>query len=250
MEISEIVHDLATQFIEAKTDVVYDPTKIIPTGFTITDINFDKVTAKKALTDLAEIAQDYVTGVDAARALFFKPVDTDVKIWRHVGKHLSGFEPKEDISKIVNRIYVRAGKITSKSNYAATVEDTTSQSSYGLREAVMTVPTSLDSADATRWGNYQLSKLKDPVKTAKVKNVDLDNTRIEAAGKASIRPTSGAAVELFIKKAVYRVSAEGITCSLDLGEVDMPIEREILNLLRDIKNEELLQAANVRQLAP
>ncbi|MBA7547789.1 hypothetical protein ES705_40225 [subsurface metagenome] len=55
--------------------------------------------------------------------------------------------------------------------------------------------------------------------------------------------------ELFIKRVSYRISPEGIKCSMELGELYLPLEQEILNILRDLKNEKELLQANIKQLS-
>jgi len=55
--------------------------------------------------------------------------------------------------------------------------------------------------------------------------------------------------ELFIKRVNYRISSQGIKCDLELGELYLPLEQEILNILRDLKNEKELLQANVKQLS-
>lgn len=55
--------------------------------------------------------------------------------------------------------------------------------------------------------------------------------------------------ELYIKRVNYKISPQGIKCDLELGELYLPLEQEILNLLRDLKNEKELLQANIKQLS-
>jgi hypothetical protein len=188
-EISAIIKDIIQTFVEPKTDIVYDATKIENTGYTVNEIEFNKVTAKKALDDLAEMAQDFVMGVEEDRKFFFRAIDTAVNYdaIKVIGKHFSRYVLEKDTSGILNRIYILAGKITSGSNYICMVEDAAgSQAAYGIREGTLTIPSSLNIDDAERWGLYQLSRLKDPIEKAKVEDVDLCMNIIKAKGKARI----------------------------------------------------------------
>jgi len=252
-EIGKIVKHLMTNFIEPNSDIVYNEFKIESPGFEVTDINFDRISAKQALEKLKDIAQNFIYGVDEKRELFFKAVDSEVNqdAIRFVGKHINSFKPKQpDSSAVVNVIDIVSGLITSGSNYIATVEDTDSQDTYGKRWAKLSIPEALNINDAERWGNYRLSQLKNPKKSAKLKNVDIiDQTRIAAEGKARIFDIDGTAHEFYIKKVIYTSSERGISMDWHLGEIDIPFEEGILDMIRDIKNQEVLQASNVEQLS-
>lgn len=53
-----------------------------------------------------------------------------------------------------------------------------------------------------------------------------------------------------VKKVAYRADPSGgLRADLDMGQVEMPLESEILDLLRGIKMEELLQQSNVADLS-
>jgi hypothetical protein len=251
MEVSNIVRDIVTTFIEPKTDIVYDVAKIISTGYTATYVKFDKVTAKKAIQDLADLAQSYMFGVDEERDFYFKAVSTAVNndAIRFITKNVKTFTYDEDISKIVNKIYIRAGSLTAGSNYIGFVESGPSQSAYGLKEKILVAPNVLDVDDATRWGTYKLNSLKDPVLKAKASIVTLNKILIKAFGKARIFDENGNKYELPIKKITYKISTQGITCDMELGDLEQPIQEEFLDLIRDLKNEELLQASNAIQLS-
>jgi len=60
--------------------------------------------AKWAFDRLSELAVSYKFGVNADRKFYFQPVDTSVKEYWHVGKHLTDFEPEEDPSGIVKKV--------------------------------------------------------------------------------------------------------------------------------------------------
>ena len=129
------------------------------------------------------------------------------------------------------------------------MENTDSQDDYGLREKILVAPNVLDVDDATRWGTYKLNSLKDPILKAKASMITLNKILIKAFGKARIYDENGNKYELPIKKITYKISTQGITCDMELGELDQSIQEEFLGLIRDLKNEELLQASNAVQLS-
>lgn len=163
---------------------------------------------------------------------------------------MEAFVYDEDIEPIRNDLDILGGSIQDKSNFLINVQDATSIAAYGRRWGKLTAPEILDQADAQRWGNWQLSKLKDPVQKGAVKNVELFQKKIEAEGKARIFDKDGNKIELAIKKVRYRCSSSGIIANLELGELELPVEREIVNLLRDLEKERALAQANVKSLAP
>ncbi|GAH55312.1 unnamed protein product, partial [marine sediment metagenome] len=60
--------------------------------------------AKWVFDRLSELAVDYKFGVNADREFYFQPVDTAVKEYWHIGKHLTDFKPEEDPSGIVKKV--------------------------------------------------------------------------------------------------------------------------------------------------
>lgn len=250
--VSKVVDHIARTFIEPKTEIVYNCGKIDGMSFVITDMDFDKTSVKDALSDIVDIAQDYVVGVDEVREFFFRPVKDEVNptCIKFTGKHIQTVLFSDDTFKIRNKLYIKSGTITDGSNYICTVEDAASQATYGVLEDVLTIPTALATEDAQRWGEYKLSKLKDPVQKAKVTGIDINGTLIRAEGKARIYDKEGRSYEYPIKKVIYKIVSSGITADLELGELDRPLAEEILEMMRDLKNQEYLQASNVAQLSP
>ncbi|MBA7568553.1 hypothetical protein ES708_10282 [subsurface metagenome] len=194
-EVAYIVNDLMSTLIEAATDIVYSVDKIKATAYEVQSIRWDRVSSKEVMKELAEMVLGYEFGVDEDREFFFRPKDTsineDTRFW--VGKHLTVFIPKADISKIKNKLHIYSGKVTGaageKTNYVLTVEDV--PEGENPKEDKLTLPSALDDADAGQWGNYKLTESKDPVQTAKVKGVEVFKTKIEPIGKAKITSIDG-----------------------------------------------------------
>jgi len=190
-EISDIVRDLVDTTIEEKTDIMFADHKVIKTSYKVKDIRFKYPSAKKAINQLAELAQDFIFGVDHERELFFRGRSSEVNAAAilFVGKNIQNFPIDETTDDLANRIIVRAGKIadTPKTPIRAIVDDGTSQLQYGLREKVMTADFIRDDDDAKKWGRFHLNDLKSPKKKAKIPWVDIGSLgRIDAYGKARI----------------------------------------------------------------
>lgn len=249
-----IVNHLLQTQIEAGTDIVYNADKIEATGHTIQRIRWEKVYAREVMKQLAEMVLGYEYGVDARREFFFRQKPTTVQDAAHlwVGANLNTFIPTEDINKVRNRLHVFGGAVTgqdgSKTNFVATVEDVASQGAYGIKEEKLTLPSSLGSADATRWGGYKLTELKDPVRKAKVTGIELRRVRIEARGLARITSLDGLhEYELPIKKVKYAISSDGVVADVDLGEKDIAFAEEQLRLKQQLITADQLQAERTRQ---
>lgn len=251
-DVAEVVRDIA-QTVESKTDIVYASWLIYPTYYNINNLKFDKVPAYKALEDCAAIAQNFEFGVDAQRRLYFRPKDQAVYFWKWQGKHIQDFEISEDASELANKLYVKGGEIdtVNKTNYRLTVEDATSQATYGLREKVITAPNIKSDVDLQRWAEWKLSELKDPKVKASLKNVILTvpDDIIEVRGKVKITAIDGTEYELPIKKVVYDITSAGMKANVTLGALEIPIEDTIIDILRQIEAERILGDRRVEQLA-
>lgn len=243
-EISAIVRDIILTYLDGKTNIVAG-TDIYSTGYTAEGIKFDYVTAKDVIKQLSEFAVNYIYGVDENRMLFFKPVETDInedsRFW--VGYHITSFLPEEDIDSVENHLFV----MDKDSNV---VYETLSQESidaYGLKQVTKKLPNTDSAVDAKQWGDAQLESLKTPKRTAKVTLVntkDIIGRKIKAEGKALITSEDGSSSVVYpIKTVKYKMSDDGITMSMELGEYTKNISEYILKLTRDIKNIELAQKA-------
>lgn len=256
-EIAEIVKDICRQ-AEKKTGIVFNQSKIYKVGYNISKIVFDGVSAKEALEQLSEFATDYVYGVDEYHEFYFKlrtdEINEEARFW--VGAHLNSFIPSQDISKIVNYARIKGAAVDGEGeSWLATVEDKQSQNEYGISEAVWTLPTAYTAADAERWGQSELDKVKNPKLSAKVGGVELNYPkpdgvfwvrRLSVDGQALITDTDGKARQYPITKLKYMISGDkGISCDMELGEPPTPpISKYLLDIERNARNNELLQQAS------
>lgn len=255
-EIADIVREIC-RLVERKTGIVFNGSKIYNVGYRISKIVFDGVSAKEALEQLSEFATDFVYGVDEYHEFYFKPrtdkINEEARFW--VGAHLNSFLPDQDISKIVNYARIKGASVDEAGeSWLATVEDKQSQEQYGVSEAVWTLPTAYTAADAERWGQSELDKVKEPKMSAKVGGVELNYPkpdgvfwvrRLSVDGQALITDTDGNARKYPITKLKYTVSGDkGITCDMELGEPPAPpISKYLLDIERNARNNELLQQA-------
>ncbi len=261
MDVADIVRAIGVQ-VEEKIGIRINSSEVVRTGYTVTRIVFDGVTAKAALEQLAEFAAGYVTGVDELRRLYFKPVsglvNEQARFW--VGHHVTEFIPSEDVSDLVNYARVKGGKLNDDgTNWLATVEDPVSQSVYGIRQAVWTLPSAFSEEDAQRWGLEELNRTKDPKRSATVKGISLEYPNSDGSfgvrklttwGRAAIYPKDGSAPHYYpIKEVRYSVSAsKGISCEGKLGEVQKSESEWISDIERKAKENELMQSFSNQQL--
>lgn len=261
MDVSDIVRDIARQ-AEKSQDLVYNETKIITAGYTVQKLVFDGTSVKDALKTLSDFAIDFVYGVDEYRNLYFKPRTSRINEQARltVGVHIASYVPEWDVSKIVNWARIKGGNINDEGEqWLCTVEDADSQQTYGMRQAVWTLPEAQEVADAQRWGENQIAKYKDPVRSAKVTGVRLEyplrdgtfNVRhMTTDGEAEIRTLDGMAHTYPISKISYTISAEkGISADMQLGEPVFALDRYLLEQERNYKAAEQASASAIKQLA-
>lgn len=122
--------------------------------------------------------------------------------------------------------------------------DSASIDAYGLKQDILSIPSAMSEDDAQRWGDYQLSKLKDPTITATVDRILLKQKLIKAEGLARVTAEDGESVyELPIVKVNYSISSsDGISCGLSLGALSADdLDVYIATLMRNTRNNELLK---------
>lgn len=253
-DIAAIASDIIATDIEPGTGARYNESNIYATGYTASAISFDYATAKECLKQLSEFAVNYRYGVDQYRDVFFRPLVTEInensRLW--VGHHVEEFIPEEDVSTVVNVVYVQGGTLNSSgSNIMYQTSDAESIEKYGKREAVLSIPSAYSASDATRWGDNELQALKDPQRTAKLDGIhnEIAKRNIRPEGMARITTYDGkVSYDYPIQTVRYSLSSEGIVMTMELGEYVEGLEQIIVKMARDAKSAELLQRGNNAQL--
>lgn len=254
IDVAAAVADIVQNTVAANTQILYNAAKIESTGYTIsaTGLDFDHVTAKEALQSLADIAQEFEFGVDNSMEFFFRARETAETHQRWAGLHFADVEISEDPSEIVNRIHVKGGTIQSGgSNIIGTVSDAASIAANGLHEAVETAPEILDYDDAMRWAAQILAEKKDPIQSAQLTGIILDDTKamIEARGLMRVTGHDGTSYSLDIARVEYTISPAGIRADVELGKLEEPMEKTILDIMRRVEEESRLADKRTSQLA-
>lgn len=189
-DVAAIISDILFDYVVINTSIIINDNKIDTAPYIVNSVDYSLTKVKKAIFDLVQQADGWVAGVDETREFYFKQKTTDIQLAavKAIEYHIDQFYPKEDVTNIKNRIYVKGGKITNGSNYVLTVEDEDSQDEYGLKEDVMTFPSSDNNTDIKTWADKVLAGLKDPVITAEIKDIDITflGEKITAEGKARI----------------------------------------------------------------
>lgn len=260
MDVGEIVRDIA-RLVERQTlQIAYNESKIQEVGYRPAKLVFDGVTVKAALKTLSDFAVDYVYGVDEYRNIYFRRRETAVNEQARltVGKHIAGYTPTWDASKLVNWARIKGGNIDEQGEqWLCVVEDAASQRTYGLHQAVWSLPEAYNVQDAARWGQNQIAQYKQPVKSAKVTGVNLEypypdgtfNVRhMTTEGLAEIRRLDGTVDTYPIKKIKYTISgSSGIQTELELGEPEFTVDRYLSAVERRAKDLEQSQASALKQ---
>jgi len=218
-DIADIVKDIVQNTVAPNTQIIYNASKIISPSYTVIKADFDHTYAKDAIQTLANMAQGYEFGVDDSREFYFRAIDSDVYHSLWTGKHFQDADIEQNPFTVRNKLYIKIGEIQAGgSNIIGSVQDNDSIDDYGLREEVIDVPESLNTADAQRWANEILANKKDPEIKARIKNVIFDTTRakIEAKGKIRITTHEGTEYTLYIKRIGYSISSGGITGEIEL----------------------------------
>lgn len=251
VELSEIVRRLVLEEVVPNSQIQVDWRRINRVGYVVQDTRFHYVKMRKALEQLAGLAWGYDFGVDANRMFFFRKRSTEIteeRVWVE-GKHFDSVKPETDSSDVANKLYVKSGKLQEDGgNFVTIVQDDDSIDAYGVRTDVVTAPSILDDADAERWGEHELSERKDPVEKFKLSGVQFRATPYEASGYGRYIDREGTSHDCAVKKIEYVLQPNKIVCNIHLGGIVRPLEDTILDLLRTIKNDEILQASNVKQL--
>jgi hypothetical protein len=82
--------------------------------------------------------------------------------------------------------------------------------------------------------------------------IDLDESKamIEAKGDMRVTSEDGTEYILPIVRVSYRISASGINCDIELGNIERPLDQGILDIYRRVESESRLSDKRTAQLFP
>jgi len=165
-EVSVIVKDILDTYVTPNTDITYSATDITATTFTVDTISF-KTSAMNALRTLAEIAGTREWGVGADRKFFFKARSTTINYYYQSGYKIKNFSTIDSFREIINRLYIEGGEVGG-TKYELTINDTDSQTKYGLREQVVSNASIVSSDVGSQYGAAILAEKGELSRRAKI----------------------------------------------------------------------------------
>lgn len=169
-DVTTAAYEIARDFVGPTLGVGINTDKIQPANFVSSELDFELVTAKKALSDLAALANNFIYGIDASGDFFFRPrrLKALSKTTVFPSHTISDLEISRNSDDLVNRLYLKDGRLDQESgNYSALLEDEDSQRVYGIRDKIVSVPTVVSTPDVERWGLWYLNTHRDPQEIVK-----------------------------------------------------------------------------------
>lgn len=252
-QVWQAVDHLISTYVEPRTGIVYASGQIDRgASYRLNELRLQKATCKAGLSQLAGLAGLYDWGVGADRAFYFRRENTATLHHWWIGKHLAESDVDEDGGNIVNRVYVQHGKRSSTGDQylEAALDDEASQGDYGVWDGIVRAPNVYNTADAYRFASVELAKKAQPVLRARVRGIPYDGTPITCAGRARIVSRYGDQEETLRKRrVVYRLQAERVEVSVDLGEREPDLREWAADLAATQARLELAQQMAQRQIA-
>ena len=151
-EVSEIIKDILDQDVLPNTSIFYESADIQDSGYVIDTIEFDTM-ADEAIRTLARIAGNFEYGVDRNLDFYFKRKDTTIQHFARVKKDVRDFDEINDYSNIINRYIIKG-----KDSFSDTVNNTESQTLYGIRAKMISNSSIITTALSQRYGSMLLAE--------------------------------------------------------------------------------------------
>jgi hypothetical protein len=133
--IAVIVDDIADTFIVAKTDISLGTIDTGSGSASVLDSIEFLCTVDEALRTLADICGDSEYGVDEDLVFYWRTESTSIRKFL-VGDDVNLLERRNSFDNIINKIYLVGGDVDGV-KFKQTMENTDSQSSYGLSETII-----------------------------------------------------------------------------------------------------------------
>lgn len=177
----DVFEDLFLTYIDGKYPVIWDPGQVDLPSVSITKIEFNKKTIWKCFLRLLEIANtnftttQYELGVDKYRHIYFRPISNEIITGYFEGYQYQEPNVETNINDMVNKIDIfRNQEDSSVPEYVSTVEDTTSQGLYDIREENLLIADYVDINEAEKIANAKIERLKDPEISYEIENLPIE----------------------------------------------------------------------------
>jgi hypothetical protein len=258
----QIVLDLLRQ-IEGRLPLVrFNQSKIDYIAYnTVGELKFLRMKLTSVLKQLAGLAGGYSWGVDHERELFFRAPSSEVDTHTWVGKHLQTYIPRTSTRDIVNRLFIKGGKVRNdlptddpyyKTNWIPDALDDqgpgSSQELYGVREGEYSAPSVLNLVDALVAGQNELNRRKIPRSWATVTGMSFDGTVPSVDGLARIIGRNGVERTFPKKRLRYSVESGRVQVDLELGDFDPTPGDLVGRLAASEASEQLARQQSQQQL--
>lgn len=153
---ASIIDDVV-DFFNLKYNVLSKDTETVWTSITIENEYTDLLSM---INNLKSLSENYFWFVDESGVFKFKEKASDAQNKLTFAKDIFTLNVVEDTTKIVNRLF-----LSRKDGTVSIYNDTTSQTTYGIREKYVSVTSIDDSGSADVYGDEYISENKDPKKT-------------------------------------------------------------------------------------
>ena len=234
----EIVKDILAD-INANIDVSSSTSEIvIASPVAIGDFEPQFTPASDAIALLAMIQQSTQYGVDQNRKLYFKDLDTTVNedAHFHVGQKgsmgIAEYNLGDDSNELFNRVYIAANKLVGGGNLILARDDSSSQSTHGLKSKFIQAPALQDPTDIWAFADAQLN-VGTTAKTIGNVRAGLFRHFLFPRGKARTHLGGGLYHDLKIAAVEYVFDGQnGLAGSAILGDPDIDVTSEIKKMTR------------------
>lgn len=254
-----IAVDLASQAAIRYKRFEIDHSLVSSSNYSMTgQLDFLNTPLKDALNQVADLAGDYVWGINAERKFFFGPRSTDVDMHLWVGRHLKTWAPRSDSSAIVNTLYIKCGTVRKdiptdnplyKTNWLDTpATDAASIEQFGIREGIFSAPGVLGLIDAQQAGQVELSRRAQPRRYAQVSGPVYNGELLSCSGSARVIGQDGE--ELILPKKSIKCELKGtfIEVKLELGDLAYGAALIVARLAAVAAQENLARQQSQKQL--
>jgi hypothetical protein len=153
----------------------YSMSSVPDSGFIIEMIQFNE-SILSALKTLADLAGDAEYGVDRQKNFYFIRKSSTIGNVFVTGKDILSFDYSKTIQRLVNRIF-----LIGEDPYRKRLDDTASQTDWGIQSEVIRQPSINNDTDAAQWGAAIFANMSRPISRAQVTLGINNNLRIEEA---------------------------------------------------------------------